>query len=395
MEASCIEIYRSLQFIEPSLEKQSKILKKATVLSHFGETSTFVHPQIDNYCRALRRDYFVNVMTIMKEKFVGRSSGRMVHGYRKIGGLNDEFSVRMMIDMIRDTSEIVIIHGVRHLITLFGLLVYGLRGRAVVVVNTGLYDMAKEKNPICLIRDFIIFHLILETKSMIINQSDTDRQTLETKFHIDDKRNVYLPIWESSERVERARLSSMSKKSSNSFTILFCGRLEPGKKVDELIRAFAQLDRETQKECRLIIVGEGENLQTLRKLTIDLGVSSSVRFEGRVAYNEIWKFYHESDVVVLPTVTEACPRTIIEAMLAGRPVIASRIPQILELVTDSENGFTFETESELRDYILYLKKHPEVLVYMKENSKERGESYTERVRAPSFLMNVQKLSGNS
>lgn len=113
------------------------------------------------------------------------------------------------------------------------------------------------------------------------------------------------------------------------------GRLEPEKDHRTLLQAFGAL-RDRQKGVRLLIVGDGSLRGTLEASAQTLGVERDVLFLG--ARNDIAEVLAAMDVFVLPSVREGVPLSVIEAMAAGKPVIATDVGGLRLLVRPSVNG---------------------------------------------------------
>lgn len=116
----------------------------------------------------------------------------------------------------------------------------------------------------------------------------------------------------------------------------YVGQLIPRKRIDTLIRAFAQL---ADGRARLYLVGDGPERQKLQDLTEELGLGACVRFTGfrddRLAY------LRGFDVFAIPSALEGIPRSVMEAMAAAIPVVASDIEGNRALVRGGETGLLF------------------------------------------------------
>lgn len=99
--------------------------------------------------------------------------------------------------------------------------------------------------------------------------------------------------------------------------------LDPGKRVDLLIQAFADRFRETEG-FRLRIAGESIHRAGLEALATELGVSSKVDFIGAVARKDIVSEFSSAHVFVLPSHAEAFGTVLWEAMACGLPLISTR-----------------------------------------------------------------------
>ena len=120
------------------------------------------------------------------------------------------------------------------------------------------------------------------------------------------------------------------------FIIGTVGSLIPKKGHEILIKAFVDI-KKSIPEARLLIIGQGPELERLNALSKELAVSASVEFLGPRA--DVPKLMKLMDVFTLPSFQEGFPRTIIEAMYLGLPVVASNISGIPEVVSDGHTGF--------------------------------------------------------
>ncbi|MBV9660572.1 MAG: GT4 family glycosyltransferase PelF [Acidimicrobiales bacterium] len=119
-------------------------------------------------------------------------------------------------------------------------------------------------------------------------------------------------------------------------TIGFVGRIDPLKDVVTLIRAFARL-RGRRPDARLRLWGPAtseEYLLHCRSISAQLGVTDAVTFEGPTTVPA--RAYAACHVVVLSSISEAFPYTVIEAMLAARPVVATAVGGVSEAVGEAD-----------------------------------------------------------
>ena len=112
-------------------------------------------------------------------------------------------------------------------------------------------------------------------------------------------------------------------------------RLTAAKDQDGLLRAFARV-RETRPTARLVIIGEGECREHLVTLAADLGLGDSVRFLG--FRSDVDRLLPAFDLFVLSSVEEGLPISLLEAMAAGRPVVATAVGCIPNLLSNGERG---------------------------------------------------------
>ena len=121
--------------------------------------------------------------------------------------------------------------------------------------------------------------------------------------------------------------------------VLFLGGLKPRKNLPMLLDAFGLVAFEWNDDVRLVIAGTGTEERALRRRTEALGIGDKVVFTGYVREADKARFYSLADVFALPSSLEGFGLTAGEAMSCGKPVVASRVGSLPEVVTDGETGF--------------------------------------------------------
>lgn len=132
---------------------------------------------------------------------------------------------------------------------------------------------------------------------------------------------------------------------SEIFEILYTGRLIRRKRVDMLLRAFAEFKGSLLS--RLTIVGDGSERDSLTRLARELGVESRVRFAGELSADGVRRALEGAAVFVLPSSSEGMSNSLLEAMSAARPVIAADIDANRELISSGVSGLLFSSQQEL------------------------------------------------
>lgn len=150
----------------------------------------------------------------------------------------------------------------------------------------------------------------------------------------------------------------------------FVGRLWPQKRVQDLIWA-ADILRIGGFDFRVAIVGEGPRRSALEGLTRSLDLGRIVRFTGHRA--DAGKLIAAMDALVLPSRFEGMPNVALEAMLAGKPVVATRIPGMDEVVVDGVTGslIAVKRPMELARALSKLVVDPELRTRMGEAGRQR------------------------
>jgi glycosyltransferase involved in cell wall biosynthesis len=135
------------------------------------------------------------------------------------------------------------------------------------------------------------------------------------------------------------KADSAPAASSSRRTILFMSRFDREKGVYELLDAFARLAPEFP-DMDLIMAGDGEEIAGMKARAAQHGLSGRVAFPGYVVGDEKWRMLKACAIYALPTYwrTEAMPVALLEAMGAGKPVLAGSAGGIGTIISDPENG---------------------------------------------------------
>ena len=118
-------------------------------------------------------------------------------------------------------------------------------------------------------------------------------------------------------------------------TVTTVANLRPGKGHDVLLKAAARLVRRVP-DVRFRIVGDGPRRLDLERQAAALRISSQVEFLGH--RNDIPDLLSHSEIFVLPSLMEASPNALIEAMAAGVPIVATRVGGIPESIEHERSG---------------------------------------------------------
>lgn len=121
------------------------------------------------------------------------------------------------------------------------------------------------------------------------------------------------------------------------FMILYVGRLAWNKGLPDLINCLPNVIKSVPN-AKLVLCGRGKMEQVLRDQVTSMGLQESVKFVGLVPGGDLPLYYAASDLFVLPSSLEPFGLVLLEAMSMCKPVIATRVGGIPEVVKDGENG---------------------------------------------------------
>ncbi|MFG2371773.1 GT4 family glycosyltransferase PelF [Streptomyces sp. NPDC048504] len=179
-------------------------------------------------------------------------------------------------------------------------------------------------------------------------------------------------------------------------TLSWCGRVDPIKDLETLLRAYAAV-RAEMPETRLRLFGPvpagGEAYRTrLEKLAAELGVTDGVTFEGRIS--EVWRAYAAGHVVMLSSISEGFPFSIIEAMSCGRTTVSTDVGGVSEAVGDTGLVVPPREPEKMAAAALTLLRDDERRLKLGELSRQRViERFTLRRSVDNFRTIYQELAG--
>jgi len=135
------------------------------------------------------------------------------------------------------------------------------------------------------------------------------------------------------ERRETRRLIGLAQ---DAFVVGWVGRMTAVKRTDDVVLALRKLvDRGV--DAYLCLVGDGPDRDHLESYAHELGVIKRCLFVGY--QDDVSRFYNAIDVLLLPSVSEGTPVSVIEALAAERPAVATRVGGVPDVVRDGVDGF--------------------------------------------------------
>lgn len=155
--------------------------------------------------------------------------------------------------------------------------------------------------------------------------------------------------------------------TNDHITLASVGRLDAMKAHDVLIQAIAQVEN-----VSAFILGDGELRTELSNLAEQLGVRDRIQFLGWV--DNPRDYLAKCDGFVMPSRSEGFPLAMVEAMLAARPVIATRVGSMPEAVIDGETGLLIEKNdvAGLAAAIRHLRDRPDLRQQLGEQARNRA-----------------------
>ena len=250
---------------------------------------------------------------------------------------------------------------------LFGWIGRWICGAKVILNFHGAEVLLVHRYPI--IRSFL--RVFLRRADHVVTNSSFTKEKVTEVYR---RPVTVIPFGITVERDGHAKRSSTSVK-----TILFVGRLIERKGVEYLIQAMPYVLRKVK--ARLVIVGEGHRRPFLEELVAREGLKDVVQMVGKVSEESLKRWYEICDVFVLPAVvdskgdTEGLGVVLLEALSYGKPVVASNVGGIPDIVIDGQTGLLVPEKDPkaLEEAIVYVLTHE----HFSQRLGEKGRKYVE------------------
>ena len=166
------------------------------------------------------------------------------------------------------------------------------------------------------------------------------------------------------------------------FIIVYTGTLQVWYAIEDIISALPLILREIPNAI-LLIVGEGQAREKLEKLSKELKITDKVRFTGYINHSKIPEIISIADVVVAPYKEVGMPFfnspiKIFEYLSAGKPIVATKIGQIVEILQDQYTALLVEPSvvEEIANAIIRLARDEQLRSYLAKNARIEAQKYS-------------------
>jgi glycosyltransferase involved in cell wall biosynthesis len=161
----------------------------------------------------------------------------------------------------------------------------------------------------------LVLKRVVRAAEAVVVLNDEHKQAIQQEFGRKDS------IFVMSNGISDSYFGCVRQQNTSSILkLLYVGRLSPQKNLPALVQAVGKIERDVS----LDIIGDGECRKELEKLIIRLSLHN-VKLHGRLTREDIMKYYASHDALVLPSLYEAQPIVLLEAMASRIPVIATRV----------------------------------------------------------------------
>ncbi|MCK4527251.1 glycosyltransferase family 4 protein [candidate division WOR-3 bacterium] len=166
------------------------------------------------------------------------------------------------------------------------------------------------------------------------------------------------------------------KENSDRIRVLWIGRFVPGKGVEYLINAFNILVYDFPGS-EFFMVGQGALKEKIKQKIRDFDLDKHVVIRDFIPNSKLVEIYQNSDVFVLSSLNEGVPRTILEAMACGIPIVCTELPQLVDVVKGCGLLVPVRDSEALADVISKVISDKELAQKLGETGRRRvAENYS-------------------
>jgi len=228
-----------------------------------------------------------------------------------------------------------------NLITLIGARLSGVKARIVVAERT-YPELSVKRYSFSRLRELLI-KILYPAAGRIVAVSGAVAANLVEQFSVPEEKITIIYNGADIAAIEKRKTEAASVAPATPF-LLGAGGLNATKNFPLLIRSFARV-AEKRKDLSLLIIGEGDERPALESLVSSLGLQGRVILPGMI--ENPYPLIASAEILVVSSLFEGLPNVIIEAMVCGTPVIATKCSSgIQELIEHNETGLLVPSNEE-------------------------------------------------
>jgi len=188
---------------------------------------------------------------------------------------------------------------------------------------------------------------VMKTLSHVYTVSENTLRFYLERYPAQKDKFSFLPTWadkdlfsgspEPAESIRKKLALTRGISASEGPWILFVGRLQKVKAPFRMVDAFREFYKE-QGRGTLVIIGEGNLRQKLVDYVKSIGLDKQILFLGQIQHDLLPYFYRASDILILTSESEGMPRSVLEALGCGTPVVTTNVGEVARVVKNDFSG---------------------------------------------------------
>lgn len=294
----------------------------------------------------------------------------------KLWGNTFSFSFPFKILRIKDNFDVIHAHSHLFFSTNICAFIRKFNSTPLIITNHGIMS-ASAPDWFNLLYLKTIGKWTLNAADGILCYTKDEKEKLIEILHIDESKIFIIPNGVDTDQFH----PGTRNLDTDTINLLWVGRFVKGKGVEYIIRAMDILVKE-YPNLHLILVGDGPEKDRICKLITDFKINDYVRIIDFIPYDEMPDIFQHGDIFILPSLNEGVPRTVLEAMSCGLPVVISDLSHLKDLIDGG--GLMFQKKD-----VEGLSKILESIINDPAKREEMGQKARDKIlKEYSFIKTV-------
>ena len=241
--------------------------------------------------------------------------------------MGNSIALSMLISLLKKVKNYDLIHAHSHLFfsTNLAVLIKKITKTPLVVTNHGLISQTAPMTIQRLYLPTIAKWTFSNSDAVICYTTEMVKEMEQWKMPTDNVRVIHNGV--------DINVFKPYQKNKRDYDLLWIGRYVPGKGVEYLIETIYHL-RKKFKDLRVLMIGNGPLKPVIERKVNDMDLTKNIQFLENISNDQLPSFYNNCKLFVLTSLEEGVPRTILEAMACGIPIVCSDLPQLQNLVNE-------------------------------------------------------------
>jgi len=303
----------------------------------------------------------------LKIEYIQRcEKSKIQYGYvKKIPGIDFGYYKRMKKAIKNSNASIIFLHSSSYILPVILARIFGRVKSKVIVRETQANNLKTKKEWF-----WLTLALLFADKCIFLSENYRTEIKKYLPVFFNEKKIFIIP-----NGINLNKFIPLVKIKNTDITIGMQSRIIKIKDHNTLLRSFALLTKDANLQhvnILLKIAGDGENLQQLIKLSVELNIERKVIFVGVLNEDEIVNFLNELDIYVHASLGETMSTSIMQAMANEKAIIASDVPGIKNMISNNINGILVPAKNErmLYEKIKFLINNPNIKMQLANNAKK-------------------------
>jgi glycosyltransferase involved in cell wall biosynthesis len=268
--------------------------------------------------------------------------------------------------------DIIHVHGVGTFAAFLGMCIRLLFHNVKLVMNADMNESTFLHIKKSILYQFIMM-LPLKLADAVVVYTNREKDFL-VKIGINKAKIHHIPMSIRFEELSRIN----NRVDSNEIVLGFLGKLQQIKGVHRLVESLSRIMNEYSKKVKVIFAGPSEDLHYASSIIPTLKQFPNFKYLGPLPLESVDNFFRMCNIVFVPSLSETCPAVPLEAMAAGKLVIASNISPLDKFIEHGKSGFLIEKDEQFYEYTRMLLDNPNLIQKIGNEARKKVAHHSQK-----------------